>query len=97
MPVDPGHADQPGDDQRHVAGHEDRQSRAHDPGDAQAQDEGRDAVRGVAGAIPGAWRRGRFNYENATLAEVIADVNRYSERQVVFADDGLREVRVTTA
>jgi transmembrane sensor len=55
------------------------------------------AVRAVGRTEPGAWRRGRFGYDNASLGEVIADVNRYSERQVVFADDALSEVRVTTA
>jgi transmembrane sensor len=46
---------------------------------------------------PGAWRAGRLSYENTRLAEVIADANRYSVDEIVFADDRLREVSVTTA
>lgn len=47
--------------------------------------------------LPGAWRDGRLVYENASLAEVIADANRYSLRPIAFAADELKALRVTTA
>lgn len=55
------------------------------------------SIQAVGRAEPGAWRRGRLSYENASLGEVIADINRYSSREIVFADERLRAVRVTTA
>ena len=35
----------------------------------------------------GSWRRSRLNYEGATLKEIIADANRYSERRIVLQGD----------
>ena len=32
------------------------------------------------------WRKGRLRYQNATLAEVIEDANRYSARKIVLSD-----------
>lgn len=54
-------------------------------------------VHAIEGAEPGGWRAGRLSYENTRLAEVIADANRYSDSEIVFADELLREVPVTTA
>lgn len=54
-------------------------------------------IRNIDPAQPGAWRSGRLNYENASLAEVIADANRYSAREIVCADDRVCGVRITAA
>lgn len=45
----------------------------------------------------GAWRRGWLSYENASLAEIVADANRYSERQIVLDSESLRQLRLTAA
>lgn len=47
--------------------------------------------------VPGAWRSGRLIYENARLAEVIADANRYYEPPILIASNDLGDIRVTTA
>ncbi len=47
--------------------------------------------------VPGAWRSGRLIYENARLAEVIADANRYYEPPIVIDSADLDDIRVTTA
>lgn len=39
-----------------------------------------------------AWKQGRLQYLNEPLAAVIADVNRYSKRQVAIADDAVGEI-----
>ncbi|WP_129774610.1 FecR family protein [Peristeroidobacter soli] len=54
-------------------------------------------VHSIVAVEAGAWRVGRLSYENTRLAEVIADANRYSDSEIVFADDRLREVPVTAA
>ncbi|HUF07961.1 MAG TPA: FecR domain-containing protein [Rhodothermales bacterium] len=41
-----------------------------------------------------AWRRGLLVFENASLAEVIAEVNRYTETQLVIADAEIGELRL---
>lgn len=47
---------------------------------------------------PGAWRNGRLVYYDATLAEVIADANRYyTGGQIVFASPALAEMRLTAS
>lgn len=43
------------------------------------------------------WRRGWLSYENASLAEIIDDANRYSRRQLVLTDDSLSTLRMTAA
>ncbi|MGE5566522.1 MAG: FecR family protein [Parcubacteria group bacterium] len=43
------------------------------------------------------WREGRLVYENASLAEVVADINRYSPQGVELASADLGELRVTAA
>jgi transmembrane sensor len=50
-----------------------------------------------APALPAAWREGFLIYENATLAEVVADANRYSPTPIVIDDPAIGRLRVTTA
>lgn len=51
----------------------------------------------AAGAFSpaGDWRYGRLEYLSAPLAEVIADVNRYRQHQLVLASPVLKSLRVT--
>ena len=42
-----------------------------------------------------AWTAGNVEFEEATLAEVIRDVNRYTTKEFVIADPSLAEIRVT--
>jgi len=42
-----------------------------------------------------AWRKGVAHYENEPLSEVVADLNRYFERQLVLGDETLSTVPVT--
>ena len=51
----------------------------------------------VMSDAPGAWREGRLVYANATLDEVIEDVNRYHDAEIRFGSPGLKNIRVTTA
>jgi len=44
--------------------------------------------------LPGAWRQGRLVYRDATLAEVIADANRYSRTSIAIGSAELAELRV---
>lgn len=46
---------------------------------------------------PGAWRNGRFVYENASLAEIVEDLNRYSERPIFLESDDVGGLRSTIA
>ena len=46
-------------------------------------------------AKPGAWRTGRLSYEDASLAEIMADLNRYHRRQVRIASPDVAGLRVT--
>ncbi|AXE63941.1 hypothetical protein BBF93_06705 [Hyphomonas sp. CACIAM 19H1] len=55
------------------------------------------AVKEIEQAQPGAWRSGRLAYEDASLSEIIADLNRYSDRPIRIAGGGVAEVRLTTA
>lgn len=48
-----------------------------------------------AAAAP--WTQGRLVYENASLAEVVADLNRYSPGHIELATPQLGEMRVTAA
>ena len=43
----------------------------------------------------GAWRSGRLAYEDARLSEIVADLNRYHQRQIRLASPGLRDLRLT--
>lgn len=62
---------------------------------------GQGAPQEVVGAVGpetvGAWRSGRLVYENATLGEVIADVQRYSDVPIEFAQPSLAQLRVTAS
>jgi transmembrane sensor len=54
-------------------------------------------VKDIEQALPGAWRSGRLAYEDASLTEIVADINRYSSRPVRLADPGAGDLRLTTA
>lgn len=43
------------------------------------------------------WRSGRLRYDDATLLDVVADINRYSETPIEFGDKALERIRVTAA
>ncbi len=45
---------------------------------------------------PGAWRQGRLIYINASLAEIIADINRYYKGQVSLDSEELANLRFTS-
>jgi len=53
-----------------------------------------EAFESVSPDVPGAWREGRLVYEDATLAEVVADANRYSKTPIRIGAPDLRELRV---
>ena len=40
------------------------------------------------------WRRGRLTFEDASLGEVAAELNRYNETQIVIVDPAAGEVRI---
>jgi transmembrane sensor len=42
-----------------------------------------------------AWQRGRLVFDNHSLPEVIAELNRYSDKKIIIADRSLRSIRVT--
>lgn len=44
---------------------------------------------------PAAWRDGLLVYEDASLAEVVADANRYSRQPIIIAEGELASLRVT--
>ena len=46
-------------------------------------------------SMAGAWRSGRLAYEDASLTEIIADVNRYSDRPIRIAQAELGDIRFT--
>ncbi len=46
-------------------------------------------------AVPGTWRSGRLAYEDTSLSEIIADVNRYSRRPIEIDDESLKSLRFT--
>jgi transmembrane sensor len=56
-----------------------------------------EAVRTVDPAKPGAWRKGRLIYVDASLAEVVADANRYFDKRIEFGAPQLAELRLTAA
>lgn len=45
----------------------------------------------------GGWRTGRLSYQDATLAEIVADANRYRARPIRILSPGLAQVRLTTS
>jgi transmembrane sensor len=54
-------------------------------------------VREISESAPGAWREGRLVYVDATLAEVIADANRYFDSRIEFAAPELADLRLTAS
>ena len=46
---------------------------------------------------PGAWRQGRLIYENAKLAEVISDADRYYSGNIIIDTEDLLEIAVSAA
>lgn len=43
------------------------------------------------------WRRGWLSYEDASLAEIVSDANRYNLQQIELASDDLRDIRITAS
>ncbi len=54
-------------------------------------------ARQVEQAEPGAWRKGRLAYEDASLAEIVADLNRYYDRPIRIASSDVGDLRSTVA
>ena len=54
-------------------------------------------ARQVEQAKPGAWRTGRLAYEDASLAEIVSDLNRYLDRPVSIASSDVGDLRSTVA
>ena len=54
-------------------------------------------ARQVEQAEPGAWREGRLAYEDASLAEIIADLNRYHHQPIRLASLEVGDLRSTLA
>lgn len=54
-------------------------------------------VESVETVKPGAWRTGRLAYEDASLAEIVADANRYHARSIIVASNDLESLRATIA
>ncbi|KCZ48468.1 hypothetical protein HY17_16590 [Hyphomonas sp. CY54-11-8] len=46
---------------------------------------------------PGAWRKGRLAYEDASLAEIVSDLNRYYDRPIRIASSDVGDMRATMA
>lgn len=49
------------------------------------------------GHAPGAWRQGRLVFDNAPLAEVLADADRYYAGDIILASDEVGRLRVTAS
>ena len=43
------------------------------------------------------WREGWLSYENASLSEIVSDLNRYRDTPIVLADTALGNLRITAA
>ena len=54
-------------------------------------------ARQVEQAPPGAWRDGRLAYEDASLAEIVDDLNRYYDRPIRIASSDVGDLRSTLA
>lgn len=54
-------------------------------------------ARQVEQVEPGSWRQGRLAYEDASLAEIIADLNRYHDRPIRIASSDVGDLRSTLA
>lgn len=44
-----------------------------------------------------AWRRGWLAYDGAKLSEIVADINRYSQRRIELDGEAIGDIRVTAA
>jgi len=59
------------------------------------------SIEAILGAIEPAeaapWRRGWLTYEDASLAEIVSDANRYSRRQIILKDEAIGDLRMTAA
>ena len=55
------------------------------------------AVTPVSAREPGAWRQGRLVFDNVTLREVIADLDRYYDGDIVIDGDAIATMRVTAS
>lgn len=51
----------------------------------------------LRGSAPGAWREGRLNYQDAPLAEIVADANRYRTGEIRIMSPALANERLTTS
>jgi transmembrane sensor len=54
-------------------------------------------IRPVDALDVGAWRSGRFVYDNAPLRDIVADANRYTRTHIVVVDPQLETLRLTTS
>jgi transmembrane sensor len=54
-------------------------------------------VRQIEQVEPGAWRQGRLAYEDASLAEIVADLNRYYDQPISIASSDIGDLRSTLA
>lgn len=55
------------------------------------------AVQEIAIEEVGSWRQGRLSYEEAFLAEIVADANRYCDVQIILASKSLGNSKLTTS
>lgn len=44
-----------------------------------------------------AWLRGRFEFDDASLQEVVADINRYYKKTIVIVDPKINTLKITTS
>lgn len=54
-------------------------------------------VRAAPAAEPVPWRVGRLVYDDVSLAEVVADANRYYAGEIVFGAEELRRLKITAS
>jgi transmembrane sensor len=68
-----------------------------EPGQQLVRSEGRDEVRAVGGQAQdtAAWRTGLIRFDDQTLAEAAAVMNRYSHDQIVIRDPHVASIRVS--
>ena len=52
-------------------------------------------IRKVQGSVAGAWMKGKAVFDNAPLAEVVAEIARYRRGTVLIKGDGLRTLKVS--
>ncbi|MEM0986322.1 MAG: FecR domain-containing protein [Pseudomonadota bacterium] len=66
---------------------------------AATKDEGLRAIRTVAAQDVGAWREQKLIYDGGTLGELVADANRYSDREIVLTESarGLADRTITAS